>query len=103
MAFSDLKKKADPIDVPAILDSAIPALLAELVQAGTLVSLSSTRDGGALSVTITMEGEWVREYFRDSESAVEWLAVVLSAVQEEVATRPASAAPGKRTSPRKRA
>jgi hypothetical protein len=88
------------VDVPAILDSAIPSLLAELVQAGTLVSLSTTKDGGALGLTITMDGEWVREYFREAESAVEWLAVVLSAVQEEVGARPASAA--RSTVPRRR-
>jgi hypothetical protein len=40
-----------------------------LVDMGCLVSLSRSRDGGAVSVTVTFDGEWEREWFRDAESA----------------------------------
>jgi hypothetical protein len=60
-------------DVHGIMDSVVPSLLWGLVAAGNLVSIGTTRDRGALSVTITNDGRWRREYFRDSEDLAEWL------------------------------
>jgi hypothetical protein len=60
-------------DVHGIMDSAVPALLWGLVAAGNLVSVGTTRDRGALSVTITNDGRWRRDYFRGSEELAEWL------------------------------
>lgn len=68
-------------DVPAMLDSPAGPALAELVGDGALVSLGVTRDGGALGVTITVDGRWRREYFRTSEELVEWLGEALPAVR----------------------
>lgn len=61
------------VDVPALMDSDAPALAWRVVQAGALVSFGRTSDGGALSVTVTIDGRWRRDYFRDSEALTEWL------------------------------
>lgn len=37
----------------------------ELVDMGALVSLSRSRDGGSVAVTVTWDGEWERKWFRD--------------------------------------
>lgn len=60
-------------DVHAIFDSDLPVLVAELVSMGILVSIGSTRDRGAISIGITMDGKRRREYFRDSPAATDFL------------------------------
>jgi hypothetical protein len=65
--------KPSVIDARAMLDSDIPRQVAELVSMGVLVSIGTTRDRGALSITVTHDGDWDREYFRDSAEAVDWL------------------------------
>ena len=62
-----------PVDVDAIMDSEAPVIIWRIVAAGSLVSVGTTSDGGALSVTVTLDGRYRREYFRDSDSLVEWL------------------------------
>ena len=69
----DQGSTGSPVDVPALLDSGVPGLLASCVGLGALVSLGRTSDGGALGVTITLDGRWRREYFRDAEPLMEWL------------------------------
>jgi hypothetical protein len=61
------------IDAVAFLDSGIPKLVGELVSMGLLCAVGSTRDRGAISIQITHNGEWDREYFRRSDEAEEWL------------------------------
>jgi hypothetical protein len=56
-----------------MLDSRAAELLAGCVGLGALVSLGRTSDGGALGVTITLDGRWRREYFREVEPLIEWL------------------------------
>src|SRR5467141_2755466 len=60
-----------PVDVAALLDSRASDLLGVAVGAGALVSLGLTSDGGALGVTVTVDGRWRREYHRDADSLVE--------------------------------
>lgn len=69
------------VDVAALFDG--PALdgLVSIVQAGALLGLGTTSDGGALGVTVTVDGRWRREYFRDSEELLTWLAEALPAVR----------------------
>jgi hypothetical protein len=62
-----------PLDVQAFMDSGCPQLIATILDLGCLVSLGTTRDGGAVSITITHDGAYSRSYFRASEDAVEWL------------------------------
>jgi hypothetical protein len=61
------------VDIRAFMDSDVPQLSAAVLDLGCLLSLGTTRDGGAVSITITHEGEWDREYFRDSVEASDWL------------------------------
>lgn len=61
------------VDVAAVMDSAAGELAWRVVQAGALLSFGRTSDGGALGVTVTIDGRWRREYFRESDELVEWL------------------------------
>lgn len=87
------------VDVAKVMDSAAPEALWELVQLGALLSLGTTSDGGALGVTVTVDGRWRREYFRDSEDLLSWLAEAVPAIRELVGDTPASSAPRKRQRP----
>lgn len=84
------------VDVVALLDSAAGDGLAELVACGALVSIGLTRDGGALGITVTVDGRWRREYFRDADELVSWMAEALPAVRAAVETFSASAERGSR-------
>lgn len=84
------------VDVAALLDSTALDALATVVALGALVSLGTTRDGGALGVTITVDGRWRREYFRHDEELVMWLSEAVPAVRAAVEALPASAERGKR-------
>jgi hypothetical protein len=81
-----------PLDVVALLDSAAADGIAVLVGLGALVSLGTTRDGGALGVTVTVDGRWRREYFRQSEELTGWIAEAIPAVREAVEALASSAA-----------
>ena len=67
-------------DVPAFFDSGITKLIAELVEMGVLVSVGTTRDRGAISITVTSDGRWRRDYFRDTQDAADWLGLAITAV-----------------------
>lgn len=73
------------LDVPALLDSDAGRLLHEMAGTGALVSLGLTRDGGALGVTVLVDGQYRREYFRECEGLAEWLGDGLGPVRERVA------------------
>lgn len=84
------------VDPAAFFDATAAEYLASLVAAGCLVSLYRTSDGGALGVSVTLDGEQEKDYFRTPEELAEWLREVDAAVTE----LPPSAPSGKR--PRKR-
>lgn len=85
------------VDVAALLDgSGVAEALAEIVGLGALLSLGTTSDGGALGVTVTVDGRWRREYFRDVDELQGWLAEALPAVRAALEAPPASSAPPKR-------
>ena len=69
-----------------VLPAAVVARVYELVDLGALVSLSRSRDGGALAVTVTWDGEWEREWFRDAGAAQlqldEWAGVIEDAARD---------------------
>jgi hypothetical protein len=82
-----------PCDVAAILDCDGWAGLVECVALGALVALGTTRDGGALGITVTVDGRWRRQYFREGGELTSWVAEALPAVRSAVgATPPASSA-----------
>jgi len=75
MANGLLGKGSTPrtIDSGAFMDSDVPKCAAAVLDLGCLVSFGTTRDGGAVSITVTHEGDWDREYFRTSDEAADWL------------------------------
>lgn len=77
-------------DVAAIMDSDGWAGLLECVALGALVALGTTRDGGALGVTVTVDGRWRREYFRDGVDLTAWVAEAVPAVRSALGTPPAA-------------
>lgn len=85
------------VDVEAIMDSGVPAVLWEIVTAGALVSMGKTSDGGALGVTVTLDGKWRREYFRDSEEMTSWLLGARDAVRAALERPAASSGSRRRT------
>lgn len=84
------------LDVLALLDSGAGGALHEVVASGALLSLGLTSDGGALGVTITVDGRWRREYFRDPDELGVWLAEALPAVRAAVEASRASSDRGAR-------
>lgn len=88
------------VDAAEILTGLAAQGITELVNAGALVSVGTTRDGGALGVTVTVDGRWRREYFRDAEALALWIGEALPAVQEAAGTVRPSAATDQR--PRRR-
>ncbi len=71
------------LDVAALLDSvSVQEAMFAMLAAGALLSLGCTSDRGALGFTITVDGRWRREYFRDTDELVAWLAEALPAVRQ---------------------
>lgn len=70
------------VDVRAVVEGLAMQGVLELVEAGALVSLGTTSDGGALGVTVTVDGRWRREYFRQADELQAWVAEALPAVHE---------------------
>jgi hypothetical protein len=83
VSFFDEQGSGSAVDVDKLMDSGVPSLLWRIVNAGGLVSVGKTSDGGALGVTVTLDGRWRREYFRDSDEAVDWLLRAAEAVEAE--------------------
>lgn len=79
-----------PVDVAAVLDSKGWEGLLECVALGALVALGTTRDGGALGVTVTVDGRWRRGYFRDGEELTSWVAEAVPAVRKALDSPPAA-------------
>lgn len=71
------------VDVHSLLDEtgAVKALC-DMIEAGALCSIGTTSNGGALAVTITVDGEWRRDYFRTADELSVWLAEATPAVVE---------------------
>lgn len=97
MSFFDEAGSGSPVDVTKLMDSGVPSLLWRIVEAGGLVSVGTTSDGGALGVTVTLDGRWRREYFRESDEATDWLLRAAEAVETEAKRSDASSAPRRRS------
>lgn len=77
----DSGSSSSPADVGALLDSdKIVAHLVGIIERGALLSLGKTSDGGAMSVTVTLDGRWRREYFRDQGDLEVWVEQAYDAV-----------------------
>jgi hypothetical protein len=70
------------VDVEALLiNEHVQRGFASIVQAGALLSLGTTSDGGALGVTITVDGTYRREYVRGEDELLTTLAEAIPAVE----------------------
>lgn len=72
------------------------ARIRELVDLGCLVSLSRSRDGGSVAITVTSDGEWERAWFRSEVEAVMQLDEWLGVLGDERAAAPPAAKPQRR-------
>lgn len=59
--------------LPELFTGELVDALVRVLGTGALVSVSVSRDGGALGFTVTSDGRWRREWFRDGGEASEWL------------------------------
>jgi hypothetical protein len=85
------------LDVAEVLDALCVTGITELIQAGALVSMGTTSDGGALGFTVTVDGRWRRDYFRSAEELQGFIAEALPAVHmARGSALAASAAPRER-------
>lgn len=65
-----------------MLDATAVEYVVSLLTSGALVSIYRTRDGGALGLTVTYDGEPEKDYFRDPVVLADWLQEVDKAVTE---------------------
>ena len=84
-----------PVDAVALVADASDQLAA-LVSLGALVSVGTTSDGGAMAITVTLDGRWRREYFRETEAMRTWLGDAIDAVSTAPAAPTASSGPRQR-------
>lgn len=79
------------VDVLALLDGqGVVEGIGHLVEAGALVSIGCTSDGGALGLTVTLDERRKREYFRSVDDLRDWLAEAVPAVRQMAEGRTAS-------------
>lgn len=83
MGFLGNGNHGSVVDAAAFFDSGIPERAGRLLAMGLLVAFGTTRDRGAISVQITHNGEWDREYFRAADDAVEWMTLVIEAAEAQ--------------------
>lgn len=81
-SWLDGNGNGNAVDVTELLDSSVVKGLAEIVEAGALLSLGTTSDGGALGLTVTVDGKWRREYVRNADELAAWLAQAVPGVTE---------------------
>jgi len=81
MAFK-IGRGVQRLPLPEVLTASVWELVTALVDLGALVSIGGSKDGGAVAVTVTCDGEWDREWFRQEEEVMEWLTEAVVVVGE---------------------
>lgn len=89
------------VDVPGMLDGDVLARIGDLVADGALLALGLSRDGGALGCTVTLDGRWRREWFREKDQLLGWLDGAAEAVSRAVRAAPPPAVPDNGSRPRR--
>lgn len=95
--FRGSRRENGQADVEAILSVSYLEHVRGLVNLGCLVSTGTTRDGGAVSVTVTYDGDWNRDYVRDEVGMLDFL----DQCADDVKAAIASPAPSGRGSPKR--
>lgn len=93
MPFLNRAGRGASVDIAAVLEPGTIEYIASIVAGGALVSIGRTRDSGALSFSVIIDGQAEKEYCRTAEEACEFLREVdafLSAAPPPppVSTRP---------------
>lgn len=57
--------RGEVLDTAIMFEPGVLESLQRVVRTGALVSFGLSRDGGSLSCTVTFDGEWDRQWFRD--------------------------------------
>jgi hypothetical protein len=92
----DEGRTASAVDVAELLGPHVIECVTRMIAGGALVSLGTTSDGGALAITVTVDGKWRREYFRGAQDLYDW-AVEGADFVESLAATPASSGNGSRS------
>jgi hypothetical protein len=95
--FFDGGGSGSPVDVRAVLDAGCTEVLWDCVALGALVSFGTTSDGGALGVTVTVDGRWRRVYVRSTDELEAFISEAYPAVKSLLGASTASSAPRKRS------
>lgn len=85
------------VDVAELLDGVPMQGVRELVELGALVSIGLTSDGGAVGITVTLDGKYRREYFRKQVEVLAWLGEAVPAIEALTGGRRPSPAQPKRS------
>jgi hypothetical protein len=80
------------IDLAELLDGQPMQGMREIAEHGALVSMGLTSDGGAFHLTVTMDGRYRREYFRDRDTLLAWIGEAILAVSDAAPPERPSAA-----------
>lgn len=88
-------QRGEACDLPGLWSAGVVDALTRVLAAGALVSSGMSRDGGALGVTVTHDGEFVRQWFREPDGLETWLNSAADVIASEAAS-PASTARRKR-------
>lgn len=70
------------IDLVAFFDSDVMSEVWVVLELGAMVSIGTSRDGGAVMISVVDNGEWEKEYFRHVGEAVSWLQRVSQALRD---------------------
>jgi len=90
VSFLNRSGPSSVVDVGALLDATAVEYIASIVTGGALVSIGRTRDAGAMSITITVDGEYEREWCRTPEEAADFLRTVDDYVSKRPQAPPSS-------------
>lgn len=75
--------RGEVLDVSVLFDQGVVDALASLVRVGPLVSFGLSRDGGSASCTVTFDGAWDRQWFREAVELRQFLVDCEAAILEE--------------------
>lgn len=95
MSFLNRAGARAPVDVGAVLEPGTLEYLVSIITSGALVSLGRTRDGGTMSITVTVDGQYEREWVRTPEEACDFLREVDSYLTQAPSPPPSQRRPRK--------
>lgn len=71
--FDQDRATGDPLDPAIVVEAGNVGAILDVVRLGAMVSVSLTRDEGAVRIAVTNDGKSKAEYFRDPMELGSWL------------------------------